>query len=153
VFGREKADLATYGKVARLAVCRSESWAGEGQRFLDALDGGSVEFWRRSPGRRSALPLCGQLSCAIRLALAALAPCSSALRKDGPELQRGLKLAHGPVRKSASTILPRRCRRRLGLRHFASWFIVRASHDAAVATLFFAYMRRHGVHIWEAGGS
>jgi hypothetical protein len=34
------------------------------------------------------------------------------------------------------------------LRHFASWFMFELP-NAPLATLFFAYMRHHGVHIWE----
>jgi len=35
------------------------------------------------------------------------------------------------------------------LRHFASWFMIELPSDAQLATLFFAYLRHYGVHIWE----
>ena len=42
-------------------------------------------------------------------------------------------------------------RRRAPVRitHFASWFCFNLPHDLPAGSLFFAYMRLKGVHIWE----
>ena len=33
--------------------------------------------------------------------------------------------------------------------HFGSWFCVNFPHDLPLASLFFAFMRAKGMHIWE----
>jgi len=103
-----------------------------------------------SPGRRSALPSLRALSCAIRLRSPRLAPCSSACARTVQSWQRGLNLRTARFVKRLNDIAEE-VQAPVRLRHFASWFMFELPHDAPLATLFFAYMRRHGVHIWEAG--
>ena len=35
------------------------------------------------------------------------------------------------------------------LTHFSSWFCFNFPHDVSYASLFYAYMRDKGIHIWE----
>jgi glutamate-1-semialdehyde aminotransferase len=144
VFG-VKADLATYGKVLGgglpIGIVAGEA------RFLDALDGGAWRFGDESAPEVGVTFFAGTF---VRhpLALAAARAVLERLRKDGPELQRGLNLRTAGFVKRLNDIAEE-AQAPVRLRHFASWFMFELPNDAPLATLFFAYMRHHGVHIWE----
>jgi acyl transferase domain-containing protein len=144
VFG-VKADLATYGKVLGgglpIGIVAGEA------RFLDALDGGAWNFGDESAPEVGVTFFAGTF---VRHPLALAAACAvlERLRDDGPELQRGLNLRTARFVKRLNEIAEE-AQAPVHLRHFASWFMFELPADAPLATLFFPYMRRHGVHIWE----
>ena len=144
VFG-VKADLATYGKVLGgglpIGIVAGEA------RFLDALDGGAWSFGDESAPEVGVTFFAGTF---VRHPLALAAACAvlERLRDDGPELQRGLNLRTARFVKRLNEIAEE-AQAPVRLRHFASWFMFELPTDAPLATLFFPYMRRHGVHIWE----
>ena len=144
VFG-VKADLATYGKVLGGGLPIG-ILAGEA-RFLDALDGGAWRFGDESAPEVGVTFFAGTF---VRhpLALAAARAVIERLRQDGPELQRGLNLRTGQFVKRLNDIAEE-AQAPVRLRHFASWFMIELPSDAPLAALFFAYLRHHGVHIWE----
>jgi hypothetical protein len=63
-------------------------------------------------------------------------------------MQRGLNLRTSRFVKRLNHIAEE-AQAPVHVRHFASWFMFELPNDAPLATLFFAYMRHHGVHIWE----
>jgi acyl transferase domain-containing protein/glutamate-1-semialdehyde aminotransferase len=144
VFG-VKADLATYGKVLGgglpIGIVAGEA------RFLDALDGGAWRFGDKS-GPEVGVTFFAGTFVRHPLALAAARAVLYRLRMDGPELQRGLNLRTARFVKRLNDIAEE-AQASVRLRHFASWFMFELPNDAPLATLFFAYMRHHGVHIWE----
>jgi glutamate-1-semialdehyde aminotransferase len=144
VFG-VKADLATYGKVLGgglpIGIVAGEA------RFLDALDGGAWRFGDAS-GPEVGVTFFAGTFVRHPLALAAARAVLERLRQDGPELQRGLNLRTAQFVKRLNGIAEE-AQASVHLRHFASWFMFELPNDAPLATLFFAYMRHHGVHIWE----
>jgi acyl transferase domain-containing protein len=144
VFG-VKADLATYGKVLGGGLPIG-ILAGEA-RFLDALDGGA---WRFGDGSGPEVGVTFFAGTFVRhpLVLAAAQAVIERLRRDGAELQRGLNLRTAQFVKRLNDIAEE-AQAPVLLRHFASWFMIELSSDAQLATLFFAYLRHHGVHIWE----
>jgi glutamate-1-semialdehyde aminotransferase len=144
VFG-VKADMATYGKVLGGGLPIG-ILAGEA-RFLDALDGGAWRFGDES-GPDVGVTFFAGTFVRHPLALAAARVVLERLRDDGPELQRGLNLrALGFVKRLND--IAEHASAPVRLQHFSSWFMFQFSDDAPLAPLFFAYMRRHGVHIWE----
>jgi acyl transferase domain-containing protein/glutamate-1-semialdehyde aminotransferase len=144
VFG-VKADLATYGKVLGgglpIGIIAGEA------RFLDALDGGAWRFGDES-GPEVGVTFFAGTFVRHPLALAAARAVLGRLRDDGPELQRGLNLRTARFVKRLNDIAEE-AQAPVRLRHFASWFMFELPSDAPLASLFFAYMRHHGVHIWE----
>jgi glutamate-1-semialdehyde aminotransferase len=144
VFG-VKADLATYGKVLGGGLPIG-ILAGEA-RFLDALDGGTWRFGDDS-GPEVGVTFFAGTFVRHPLALAAARAVLERLRNDGPELQRGLNLRTLRFAKRLNDIAEK-ASAPIRLRHFASWFMFELPNDAPLASLFFAYMRHHGVHIWE----
>ena len=144
VFG-VKADLATYGKVLGgglpIGIIAGDA------RFLDALDGGTWRYGDESAPEVGVTFFAGTF---VRhpLALAAARAVLERLGKDGPELQRGLNLRTARFMKRLNDIAEQ-AQAPVRLRHFASWFMFELPSDAPFASLFFAYMRHHGVHIWE----
>jgi glutamate-1-semialdehyde aminotransferase len=140
-----RADIATYGKVIGgglpIGVVAGRA------AYLDALDGGA---WRYGD------PSCPEVGVTFfagtfvrhPLALAAARAVLLRLQKESPELQRTLNLrttrfvdtlnahaekVHAPVRVT----------------HFGSWFCINFPHDLPLASLFFAFMRAKGMHLWE----
>jgi acyl transferase domain-containing protein/glutamate-1-semialdehyde aminotransferase len=144
VFG-VKADMATYGKVLGgglpIGIIAGEA------RFLDALDGGSWRYGDES-GPEVGVTFFAGTFVRHPLALAAARAVLERLRNDGPELQRGLNLRTLRFVKRLNDIAEE-ASAPVRLRHFASWFMFELPNDAPLASLFFAYMRHHGVHIWE----
>lgn len=144
VFG-VKADLATYGKVLGGGLPIG-ILAGEA-RFLDALDGGAWRFGDDS-GPDVGVTFFAGTFVRHPLALAAARAVLERLRNDGPELQRGLNLRTARFVKRLNDIAEE-AQAPVRLRHFASWFMFELPSNAPLASLFFAYMRHHRVHIWE----
>ncbi|WP_339028192.1 aminotransferase class III-fold pyridoxal phosphate-dependent enzyme [Bradyrhizobium symbiodeficiens] len=144
IFG-VKADLATYGKVLGgglpIGIIAGEA------RFLDALDGGTWRFGDES-GPEVGVTFFAGTFVRHPLALAGARAVLERLRDDGPELQRELNLRTLGFVKRLNDIADE-ASAPVRLRHFASWFMFDLPNDAPLASLFFAYMRHHGVHIWE----
>jgi glutamate-1-semialdehyde aminotransferase len=144
VFG-VKADLATYGKVVGgglpIGIVAGDA------RFLDALDGGTWRFGDDS-GPEVGVTFFAGTFVRHPLALAAARAVLEHLHKEGPELQRGLNLRTARFVKRLNDIAGE-MQAPVRLQHFASWFMFDLPADAPLASLFFAYMRHHGVHIWE----
>jgi acyl transferase domain-containing protein/glutamate-1-semialdehyde aminotransferase/acyl carrier protein len=140
-----KADLATYGKVLGgglpIGIVAGEA------RFLDALDGGAWQFGDES-GPEVGVTFFAGTFVRHPLALAAARAVLERLRQEGPEMQRGLNLRTARFIKRLNDIAEE-AQAPVRVRHFASWFMFELPNDAPLATLFFAYMRHHGVHIWE----
>lgn len=140
-----RADIATYGKVigGGLPIGIVAGRAA----YLDALDGGAWRYGDHSSPEVGVTFFAGTF---VRhpLALAAARAVLLRLQKESPELQRTLNLrttrfvdtlnahaekVHAPVR----------------ITHFGSWFCINLPHDLPLASLFFAFMRAKGMHLWE----
>ena len=140
-----RADLATYGKVLGgglpIGIVAGDA------RFLDALDGGAWQFGDESRPEVGVTFFAGTF---VRhpLALAAARAVLERLRQEGPEMQRGLNLRTARFAKRLNDIAEQ-AQAPVRVKHFASWFMFELPNDAPLATLLFAYMRHHGVHIWE----
>src|SRR5262249_46943353 len=70
------------------------------------------------------------------------------LKKEGGELQRRLNLRTTHLvetlnREAAALSAPIR------ITHFSSWFCFNFPPELPYASLFYAYMRDRGVHVWE----
>jgi glutamate-1-semialdehyde aminotransferase len=140
-----RADLATYGKVVGGGLPIGLV-AGKAV-YMDALDGGQ---WRYDD---SSFPEVGVTFLAgtfVRhpLALAAARAVLLHLKRSGPELQRELnqrttRFAQELNALAATLDAPMR------LTHFASLLTFNLPHDVPTSSLFFAYMRLKGVHVWE----
>jgi glutamate-1-semialdehyde aminotransferase len=140
-----RADLATYGKVIGGGLPIGVV-AGR-REYMDALDGGAWSYGDDS------LPEVGVTFFAgtfVRhpLALAASRAVLGHLEREGPSLQRDL---NGRTQAFVEALRARAERRQAPVRitHFASWFCFNVPHDLPAGSLFFAYMRLKGVHIWE----
>ncbi|MFT4115711.1 aminotransferase class III-fold pyridoxal phosphate-dependent enzyme [Bradyrhizobium sp.] len=144
VFGI-KADLATYGKVLGgglpIGIIAGDA------RFLDALDGGTWRFGDES-GPEVGVTFFAGTFVRHPLALAGARAVLERLRDGGQDLQRELNMRTLRFVKRLNDIAEE-ASAPVRLRHFASWFMFDVPSDAPLASLFFAYMRRHGVHIWE----
>jgi acyl transferase domain-containing protein/glutamate-1-semialdehyde aminotransferase len=144
VFG-VKADIATYGKVLGgglpIGIIAGDA------RFLDALDGGMWRFGDQSAPEVGVTFFAGTF---VRhpLALAAANAVLERLRQSGPELQRGLNLRTSDFVARLNAIALE-AQAPVRVKHFASWFMIDLHTDAPLSSLFFAFMRDYGVHIWE----
>ena len=126
--------------------CRSAIVAGRSQ-FLDALDGGMWSFGDASMPEVGVTFFAGTF---VRhpLALAAARAVLLRLRESGPELQRKLNLRTTEFVERLNG-LAQEAGAPVRVKHFASWFMFELPHEPQFATLFFAFMRDKGVHIWE----
>jgi len=140
-----RADLATYGKVVGGGLPIGVV-AGR-REYMDALDGGGWSFGDASFPDVGVTFFAGTF---VRhpLALAAAVAVLEHLRREGPALQRELG-----ERTTAFVETLRRCadRRQAPVRitHFASWFCFHLPPELPLASLFYAYLRDKGIHIWE----
>ncbi len=144
VFG-VKADIATYGKVLGgglpIGIIAGDA------RFLDALDGGMWRFGDQSVPEIGVTFFAGTF---VRhpLALAAANAVLERLLQSGPELQRGLNLRTTEFAARLNAIAEQ-AKVPVRVKHFSSWFMFDLPPDPPLASLFFAFMRYRGVHIWE----
>ena len=140
-----RADLATYGKVVGgglpIGLVTGSS------KYMDALDGGHWAYGDDSFPEVGVTFFAGTF---VRhpLALAAAKAVLLKLKEAGPDLQRDLnvrtkKLVDAMNAHAESVGAPVR------LTHFSSWFCFNFPHDVPYASLFYAYMREKGIHIWE----
>jgi acyl transferase domain-containing protein/glutamate-1-semialdehyde aminotransferase len=140
-----RADLATYGKVVGgglpIGLVTGSS------KYMDALDGGHWSYGDESVPEVGVTFFAGTF---VRhpLALAAARAVLLHLREAGPELQRNLNLKTTQL----VDILNRHAEKvgaPVRVTHFSSWFCFNFPQDVPYASLFYAYMRDKGVHIWE----
>ena len=82
------------------------------------------------------------------LALAAARAVLLRLKEEGPELQRKLNLRTTRFVEMLNAHAEK-VRAPVRVTHFGSWFCFNFPHDLPLASLFFAYMRAKGMHIWE----
>jgi acyl transferase domain-containing protein/glutamate-1-semialdehyde aminotransferase len=140
-----RADLATYGKVVGgglpIGLVTGSS------KYMDALDGGRWSYGDDSFPEAGVTFFAGTF---VRhpLALAAARAVLTHLKEAGSELQRNLN-----VRTKQLVDVLNAHAERVGapvrLTHFSSWFCFNFPHDVPHASLFYAYMRDKGIHIWE----
>ena len=140
-----KPDLAIYGKVLGgglpIGVVAGKA------TYLDALDGGTWEYGDASAPEVGMTFFAGTF---VRhpLALAAAWAVLNHLKAEGAELQRGLNLRASRLVEA----LKSRAEQALAsvrVSHFSSWFCFSFPSDIPCASLFFAFMREKGVHVWE----
>ena len=140
-----RADIATYGKVIGgglpIGIVAGRS------TYLDALDGG---MWRYGDDSYPEVGVTFFAGTFVRhpLALAAARAVLLRLKEEGPELQRTLNLR---TTRFVDTLNAHAGKVRAPVRvtQFGSWFCVNFPHDLPLASLFFAFMRAKGMHIWE----
>ena len=140
-----RADIATYGKVVGggLPIGLVAGCA----KYMDALDGGQWAYGDRS------LPEVGVTFFAgtfVRhpLALAAARAVLGRLLSEGPDLQRTLNIRTtqlvDELNAHAEAVgAP------LRVTSWSSWFCFNFPADVPHASLFYAYMRDKGIHVWE----
>ena len=140
-----RADLATYGKVVGgglpigLVAGRHE--------YMDALDGGT---WRYGDDSFPEVGVTFFAGTFVRhpLALTAARAVLEHLKREGRELQGRLNRRTTELVATMSRVADE-----LGtpvrITHFSSWFCFSFPPDLPYASLFFAYMRDKGIHIWE----
>jgi acyl transferase domain-containing protein len=140
-----RADLATYGKVLGGGLPIGLV-AGRG-KYMDALDGGQWSYGDESFPEVGVTFFAGTF---VRhpLALAAARAVLERLSQEGPELQRTLNIRTtqfvNELNAHAESVgAP------LRVTHFASWFCFNFPPDVPYASLFYAYMRDRGFHVWE----
>ena len=140
-----RADLATYGKVVGgglpiglVAGC---------SKYMDALDGG---MWRYGDDSFPEVGVTFFAGTFVRhpLALAAAHAVLTHLKSEGEELQRRLNLrtthlVETLTREAAALSAP------LRITHFSSWFCFNFPAELPYVSLFYAYMRDRGIHVWE----
>jgi glutamate-1-semialdehyde aminotransferase/malonyl CoA-acyl carrier protein transacylase len=140
-----RADIATYGKVIGgglpIGVVAGRS------TYLDALDGG---MWKYGDDSFPEVGVTFFAGTFVRhpLALAAARAVLLRLKEEGPELQRTLNLRttrfvetlNAHAEKAGAPV---------HVTHFSSWFCFNFPHDVPLASLFFAFMRLKGIHLWE----
>jgi glutamate-1-semialdehyde aminotransferase len=140
-----RADIATYGKVIGgglpIGIVAGRS------TFLDALDGGTWRYGDQSSPEAGVTFFAGTF---VRhpLALAAARAVLLRLKAESPELQRTLNLRTTHFVETLNAHASR-VRAPLRVTHFGSWFCINFPHDLPLASLFFAFMRAKGMHIWE----
>ena len=129
------------------AVFRSASSPAAAQ-YMDALDGGQWSYGDDSFPEVGVTFFAGTF---VRHPLA-LAAAQGGARAADRRRARSCS-AHstcGPRSSwTSSTRRRRRSARRCASRSFASWFCFNFPSDVPYASLFYAYMRDKGIHIWE----
>jgi glutamate-1-semialdehyde aminotransferase len=140
-----RADLATYGKVVGGGL--PIGLVAGRAKYMDALDGGT---WRYGDDSFPEVGVTFFAGTFVRhpLALAAAHAVLTHLKSEGGELQRRLnlrttQLVERLAREAAALGAPVR------ITPFSSWFCFQFPAEAPYASLFYAYMRDRGVHVWE----
>jgi acyl transferase domain-containing protein len=140
-----QADLATYGKVIGggipIGIVAGKS------KYLDALDGGQWNYGDAS-GPEAGMTFFAGTFVRHPLALAACWACLNHLNDNSPDLQRNL---NQKTRELVETMLnfAHRAGAPIQIPHFASWMCFQFPQDVPYASLFWAYMRAKGIHVWE----
>ncbi|HKD82308.1 MAG TPA: aminotransferase class III-fold pyridoxal phosphate-dependent enzyme [Candidatus Angelobacter sp.] len=143
-FGMQ-ADIATYGKVIGGGIPIGIV-AGKA-RYLDALDGGQWNYGDSS-GPEAGMTFFAGTFVRHPLALAACWACLNHLHDNSPDLQRNLNQKTSHL-VEAMLDFARRAGTPIQIPHFASWMCFQFPHDVPYASLFWAYMRARGIHMWE----
>jgi acyl transferase domain-containing protein/glutamate-1-semialdehyde aminotransferase len=140
-----QADLATYGKVIGGGIPIGII-AGKA-KYLDALDGGQWNYGDAS-GPEAGMTFFAGTFVRHPLALAACWACLNHLHDNSPDLQRNLN--HN-TRQLVEAMLDfaHRAGAPIQIPYFASWMCFQFPHDVPYASLFWAYMRARGIHMWE----
>jgi acyl transferase domain-containing protein len=140
-----QADVATYGKVIGggmpIGVIAGKA------KYLDALDGGQWNYGDAS-GPEAGMTFFAGTFVRHPLALAAAWACLNHLNDNSPDLQRNL---NQKTRQLVEAMLDfgRRAGAPIQIPHFASWMCFQFPQDVPHASLFWAYMRARGIHMWE----
>jgi acyl transferase domain-containing protein/glutamate-1-semialdehyde aminotransferase len=140
-----QADVATYGKVIGGGIPIGII-AGKA-KYLDALDGGQWNYGDAS-GPEAGMTFFAGTFVRHPLALAACWACLNYLNDNSPDLQRNL---NHKTRQLVEAMLDfaRRAGAPIQIPYFASWMCFQFPHDVPYASLFWAYMRARGIHMWE----
>ena len=140
-----QADIATYGKVIGGGIPIGII-AGKA-KYLDALDGGQWNYGDAS-GPEAGMTFFAGTFVRHPLALAACWACLNHLNDNSPDLQRNL---NQKTRQLVETMLDfaRRAGAPIQIPYFASWMCFQFPQDVPYASLFWAYMRARGIHMWE----
>ena len=140
-----RADLATYGKVVGGGLPIGLV-AGCG-KYMDALDGGQWAYADRSVPEVGVTFFAGTF---VRhpLALAAARAVLDRLQSEGPDLQRTLNVRTGQLVDELNAHAEE-VGAPVRITSFASWFCFNFPADVPNASLFYAYMRDKGIHVWE----
>lgn len=140
-----RADLATYGKVVGggLPIGLVAGCA----KYMDALDGGMWGYGDDSFPEAGVTFFAGTF---VRhpLALAAAHAVLTYLKSEGPELQRRLNLRTTQLVETLTGVAAD-LSAPVRITHFSSWFCLNFSPELPFASLFYAYLRAHGIHLWE----
>jgi len=140
-----QADVATYGKVIGggmpIGVIAGKA------KYLDALDGGQWNYGDAS-GPEAGMTFFAGTFVRHPLALAAAWACLNHLNDNSPDLQRNL---NQKTRQLVEAMLEfaQRAGAPIQIPHFASWMCFHFPQDVPYASLFWAYMRAKGIHMWE----
>ena len=140
-----QADIATYGKVIGGGIPIGII-AGKA-KYLDALDGGQWNYGDAS-GPEAGMTFFAGTFVRHPLALAACWACLNHLNDNSPDLQRNL---NQKTRQLVEAMLDfaQRAGAPIQIPHFASWMCFQFPQDVPYASLFWAYMRTKGIHMWE----
>ncbi|HXA85933.1 MAG TPA: aminotransferase class III-fold pyridoxal phosphate-dependent enzyme [Candidatus Dormibacteraeota bacterium] len=140
-----QADLATYGKVIGGGLPVGVI-AGKA-KYMDALDGGQWNYGDAS-GPEAGMTFFAGTFVRHPLALAACWACLNHLNDNSPDLQRNL---NQKTRQLVEAMLDfaQRAGAPIQIPHFASWMCYQFPQDVPYASLFWAYMRAKGIHMWE----
>jgi glutamate-1-semialdehyde aminotransferase/malonyl CoA-acyl carrier protein transacylase len=138
-------DLATYGKVIGGGLPVGVI-AGKA-KYMDALDGGQWNYGDAS-GPEAGMTFFAGTFVRHPLALAACWACLNHLHDNSPDLQRNL---NQKTRQLVEAMLDfaQRAGAPIQIPHFASWMCFHFPQDVPYASLFWAYMRAKGIHMWE----
>jgi glutamate-1-semialdehyde aminotransferase/acyl carrier protein len=140
-----QADIATYGKVIGGGLPVGVV-AGKA-KYMDALDGGQWNYGDAS-GPEAGMTFFAGTFVRHPLALAACWACLNHLNDNSPDLQRNL---NQKTRQLVEAMLDfaQRAGVPIQIPHFASWMCFQFPQDVPYASLFWAYMRAKGIHMWE----
>jgi amino acid adenylation domain-containing protein len=141
-----EADLATYGKIVGGGMPIGVI-AGRAD-WIDALDGGLWRFGDASVPEAGVTYFAGTF---VRhpLALAAAKASLDYLRREGPQLQRGLNARTDAYAEGIN----RFCRERgvpIKVANFGSLMKVKVDESLPFGELLYPWLREKGIHIWDA---
>lgn len=140
-----RGDLATYGKVVGGGM--PIGVIGGSRRFMDALDGGHWQFGDDSFPTVGVTYFAGTF---VRhpLTLAAARAALLHLKEGGPALQEGLNARTAAFTGALNAAFARRGMP-LRVDHCGSLFKIMGSDDVPQGDLLYAWLRHHGLHLWD----